>query len=59
MNHNIVDHRVLEALRGRGYTDEKIALMSPEDRFREYCGWRFGDPLWGDILLSIWKGCNR
>lgn len=46
---------VKSALASRGYSDEKIGLMSPREAFVEYCEWH-GLINWGDTLWEQAKG---
>ncbi len=41
-----------DALTGRGHTIEKIAAMSPELAFEEYCDWH-GLIGWGSTLIEV------
>jgi len=43
---------VKDALHSRGHSNEKIAAMSPEEVFTEYCNWH-GLILWGAKLMGL------
>ena len=50
--HNQYVGRLITALQKRGYTDEEIARMGPDQRFDEFCEWH-GLLHWGPTLRAI------
>lgn len=50
---------ILNALQAMKYSDSRIYLMTPRDRFIAYCNWEglvnWGDTLWDAVVLSTEK----
>lgn len=51
MNPDKLSQDLLEALTERGYTEETIKTLSPEEAFEEYCNWN-GLINWGTRLKN-------
>lgn len=58
MNVDKLHPDVLEALHGRGHTEESIRLMAPTTVFSEYCEWN-GMIEWADTLLRVLKNAQE
>jgi hypothetical protein len=44
---------IVNALRGRGHTDQTIAAMEPVEVVAEYCAWYLGDREWAFDILDV------
>lgn len=38
--------------------DANLTTCSPREAFAEVCGWKFGDPGWGDVLIDWLEDCG-
>jgi hypothetical protein len=47
-----IPNNVLEAVRKRGYADERITKMSARKLFAEFCNWH-GLINWGESLFDV------
>ncbi len=52
MNISKINYHVKEVLHERGFTEQEISIMTPEQAFCEYCRWH-GLISWGATLINV------
>ena len=50
---------LIDALRERGRSDERIRKMTPTEAVAEWCGWHIGDPSWGPSIVRLYEAAKN